>query len=134
MVSILEGTLRDGASAGLLHERTYSTHGISLDFLAVVQKDSTNIRGIVLLVDPLTSAARADMLSTKTSTSPLFVSVESCQNAMVAASNSNVKMSSFLSQSGGVILDSCHGGELFLVAMTVPIPEHTSQPPCEIWF
>ena len=92
MVSILEGTLRDGASAGLLHERTYSTHGISLDFLAVVQKDSTNIRGIVLLVDPLTSAARADMLSTKTSTSPLFVSVESCQNAMVAASNSNAKM------------------------------------------
>ena len=126
MVSIREGTLRDGASAGLLHERTYSTHGISLDFLAVVQKDSTNIRGIVLLVDPLTSAARADMLSTNTSASPLFVSVESCQNAMVAASNSNVKMSSFLSQSGGVILDSCHGGELFLVAMIVPIPEYSS--------
>ena len=126
MVSILEGTLRDGASAGLLHDLTYSTHGMSLDFLAVVQKDSTSIRGIVLLVDPLTSAARADMLSTNTSASPLFVSVESCQKAMVAASNSSVKISSFLSQSGGVILDSCHGGELFLVAMIVPSPEYSS--------
>ena len=126
MVSILEGTLRDGASAGLLHERTYSTHGMSFDFRAVVQNASTNIRGSVLLVDPLTSAARADILSTNTSASPLFVSVESCQKAIVAANSSNVKMSSFLSQSGGVILDSCHGGELFFVAMIVPIPENSS--------
>ena len=126
MVSIREGTLRDGASAGLLHERTYSIQGISFDFLAVVQKDSTNMRGIALFVDPRTSAARADMLSTKTSASPLFVNVESCQKAIVAASNSNLKISSFLSQSGGVILDSCHGGELFLVAMIVPIPEYSS--------
>ena len=126
MVSILEGTLRDGASAGLLHERTYSIQGISLDFLAVVQKDSINMRGIALFVDPLTSAARADMLSTKMSASPLFVNVDNCQKAIVAASNSNVKISSCSSQSGGVCRDSCHGGELFFVAMIVPIPEYSS--------
>ena len=126
MVSILEGALRDGASAGLLQDRTYSTHGIRRDFRAVVQNVSTNIRGSVLSVDPLMSAARADILSTKMSANPLFVSVDNCQKAIVAANNSNVKMSSFLSQSGGGILDSCHGGELFLVAIIVPIPENSS--------
>ena len=115
--------MRDGASAGLLHERTYSIQGISFDFLAVVQKDSTRRRGIGLVVDPRTSAERADMLSTKIRANPLFVNVDNCQKAIVAASNSSVKISSDSRHSGGLCRDSCHGGELFPIATIVPIPE-----------
>ena len=114
--------MREGASAGLLLGRTYSIQGINLDSLAVVQKDSTRRRGIALSVVPRTRAERADMLSTKMRANPLFVSVDNCQKAIVAASNSNVKMSSGSSHSGGLCRDSCHGGELFLMATMVPMP------------
>ena len=118
--------MREGASAGLLFDRTYSIQGIILDFLAVVQNDSTKRRGIVLSVVPRIKAERADMLSTKMRANPLFVSVDNCQKAMVAASNSKVKMSSCSTHSGGLRRDSCHGGELFLMATMVPMPECNS--------
>ena len=66
------------------------------------------------------------MLSTKIRAKPFFVSVDSCQKAIVAASNSNVKISSDSSHSGGLCRDSCHGGELFLMATMVPMPECNS--------
>ena len=118
--------MREGAPAGLLFDRTYSIQGIILDFLAVVQNDSTKRRGIALSVVPRTKAERADMLSTKMRASPSFFSVGNCQKAIVAASNSNVKMSSGSSHFGGLCRDSCHGGEQFLMATMVPMPDCNS--------